>query len=115
MNTRLLTPAFVVSTITLFTARIAFAQPAGELQNPIRFGSLIEVLSAILDILVIFAVPIIVFFLIYAGFMYVTAQGNAAKITAATNALLYALIGGVIILGAEIIGGVIASTVDSIR
>lgn len=88
---------------------------AGALQNPIQFGSLIEVLSAILDILVIFAVPIIIFFIIYAGFMYVTAQGNPAKITAATNALLYALIGGVIILGAEIIGGVIASTVDTIR
>jgi mannose/fructose/N-acetylgalactosamine-specific phosphotransferase system component IID len=115
MKITLLTPAFAISTISLFAAKVAFAQPAGSLQNPIRFGSLIEVLSAILDILVIFAVPIIVFFLIYAGFMYVTAQGNAAKITAATNALLYALIGGVIILGAEIIGGVIANTVDSIR
>lgn len=115
MNTKLPISAFALSTVTLFVTKVAYAQPAGALQNPIRFGSLIEVLSAILDILVIFAVPIIVFFLIYAGFMYVTAQGNAAKITAATNALLYALIGGVIILGAEIIGGVIANTVDSIR
>lgn len=77
-------------------------------------NSIIGFFQAILDILLIFAVPIIVFFIIYAGFNYVTARGNAEKIKAAHNALLYALIGGVIVLGANVILDIIGNTVCDI-
>jgi hypothetical protein len=87
--------------------------PPGELCNPLDFGSIPEVINAILDILLIFAIPLIIFFIIYAGFLYVMAQGNPTKIQEANKALLYALIGGVIVLGAKIIGEVIAATVSS--
>jgi hypothetical protein len=90
--------------------------PSGEaLVNPLRFNSLTEVLFAIVDILLILAVPIIIFFIIYAGFLYVTAQGNPAKISEANRALLYAVIGGVIILGARVIASIVESTVDGFR
>lgn len=82
--------------------------------NPLAFDSFEAVLVAILDVLVILAMPIIILFIVYAGFQYVTAQGNATKIQDASRALLYALIGGAIILGAVIIGEVIESTIDSI-
>lgn len=87
---------------------------SGSLCNPLQFGSLREVLLAIVDILLIIAVPIIIFFIVLAGFYYVTAQGNPAKIQEANRALTYALIGGAIILGARVIGAVIKATVDSI-
>lgn len=84
--------------------------------NPIdaSFSTLPSVLYAILDVLLIFAVPVIIFFIVYAGFLYVTAQGNPNKISDANKMLFYGLIGGVIVLGARIIGGIIESTVGQI-
>lgn len=84
-----------------------------SLQNPLGNQSLIGFLESILDVIMIFAVPIIVFFIIYAGFLYVTASGNPAKISTAHMALLFAVIGGVIILGARVILAVISGTIQS--
>lgn len=83
------------------------------LQNPLGNQSLIGFFESILDVIMIFAVPIIVFFIIYAGFLYVTAQGNESKVSAAHMALLYAVIGGVIILGARVILAVISGTIQA--
>ena len=49
--------------------------------------SIEDIFRAILDIIMVFAVPIILFFVVYAGFLYVTAQGNASKIGEAHKAL----------------------------
>ncbi|NCT01878.1 hypothetical protein GW766_01325 [Candidatus Parcubacteria bacterium] len=70
-------------------------------------------LSAILNIFIVIATPIIVLFIIYAGFLYVTARGNAEQVQQATRALTYAIIGAVLVLGsvalAQIIKGVVVS------
>ena len=54
------------------------SNPIG-ITNPIAADNIIELFNLILDILLVFAVPLIAFFIIYAGFLYVTAQGNAEK------------------------------------
>lgn len=74
-----------------------------------------DLLINILNVLLVLAVPIIVFFLIFAGFTYVTAQGNPEKIKTATRSLTYAIIGGVLILGGVAISEIIASVVESFR
>ena len=71
-----------------------------QFKNPISFNSLTELLAAFLNIIIIISTPIVVFFLIFAGFKYVTARGNPTKIQEASHALLYGVIGGVIIVGA---------------
>jgi hypothetical protein len=71
-----------------------------------------EIFRAILDIIMVFAIPIILFFIVWAGFLYVKASGNPDKISQAHNALLYALIGGLIILGANVILAVITNTIN---
>ncbi len=81
------------------------------LANPLAIGSIQDLLIAILNIIVILMIPIIVFFIILAGFKYVTARGNATQIEEATRALLYAIIGGVLVLGASAISAIIANTV----
>lgn len=86
-----------------------------SLQNPLESDNLMELLQEILDVIMIFAVPLIVFMIIYAGFLYVTARGNESQVSNASRALLYAVIGGVIILGANIILAVISGTVDAFR
>lgn len=80
--------------------------------NPLGESSLYGIANAILDILMVFAVPIILFFIVWAGFLYVTAGGKEDQITKATKALMYAVIGGVIILGAKVLLEVITNTVN---
>lgn len=84
-----------------------------KLENPLKIGTINELLEAILGIVIVLATPVIVFFIIYAGFLYVTARGNPEQIKQASQALTYAVIGGVIILGsfaiAEIVGNLVSS------
>jgi hypothetical protein len=81
------------------------------LENPLRIGTLEELLVAILNIIMVLMVPVIVFFIIYAGFLYVTARGNAEQVKKATTALTYAVIGAVLILGSVAISEIIKNTV----
>jgi len=83
------------------------------LANPLNVTSIEGLLVAILNIIVVLMIPIIVFFIIMAGFKYVTARGNATQIQEATMALTYAIIGGVLVLGASAIAALIKSTVEA--
>ncbi|MCA9357822.1 hypothetical protein KC902_01030 [Candidatus Kaiserbacteria bacterium] len=82
-------------------------------KNPLTFTSITEMIVAIMNVVIIIATPIIVFFLIYAGFMYVTAQGNPQKIEIASRSLLYGIIGGVIILGSVAILAIVKNVVGA--
>ncbi len=82
------------------------------LTNPLAFDSIQDLLVALLNVLIVIATPIVVFFIIFAGFKYVTAQGNAEKVKEATRALTYAVIGGVLIIGAVAIAEIIGNVVD---
>lgn len=84
-----------------------------NLFNPIKVGSIEELLVAILNIIIVIATPIIVLFIIYSGFLYVMAQGNAGKIEEATKSLTYAIIGGVLIIGAVAISTIISNLVGA--
>jgi hypothetical protein len=86
-----------------------------SLSNPLAAKDITQLFSDIIDIILIFAVPIIVFFIIYAGFLYVTARGNENTIQKAHKALLFALVGGLLILGAKVLIEVISGTVDIFR
>lgn len=95
----------------MFT-EIAHAQGSRTLVNPLSNVPTIDaLLYSILNVVLVFAVPIIVFFVIYAGFTYVTAQGNPEKIKTASRALLYAVIGAVIITGAFAITTIVSNVV----
>jgi len=82
-----------------------------SLTNPIQFNGITELFAALLNVVVIISVPIVVLFLILAGFHYVTARGNPEKIQDASKALLYGVIGGIIILGSSAILAIIDNTV----
>lgn len=84
-----------------------------SIDNPLRANSITEFFTQLIEILLIFAVPIIVFFIILAGFKFVTAQGNENTLGEAKRALLYAIVGGLLILGAFLILQVIQATVGA--
>jgi len=85
-----------------------------SLQNPLKFASFAEFFTGLLHIIVIFAIPIIILMIIYAGFQYVMARGSEEQVTKATRSLTYAVLGGLIILGAELILRVIQGTVSQL-
>lgn len=88
-----------------------------KIPNPFAHGDTIqELLKAIVDkvILPIGGVLAVLAF-IYAGFLYVTAQGNTEKIKTAHRALLYAAVGTAILLGAWVISSVIENTIKQLR
>jgi hypothetical protein len=83
----------------------------GRLCNPLQSGSIQELLLKIIDVLLIFAQPLIILYIMYAGYLFVTAQGNGEQVTKARGALMYAIIGGVLVLGARLILGVVQGTI----
>ncbi len=85
-----------------------------SVDNPLNnISDLPSLILAILTVLITISVPIIVIAIVYAGFKYVTARGNANDIRSATQALTYAIIGAVLILGALVISEIIGDTVTS--
>lgn len=84
-----------------------------SLQNPLAFDSIQGFIVAILNIIIVIATPIVVIFIILAGFKYVTARGDASKVQEATRALTYSVIGGVLIIGAVAIAEIIKNLITS--
>jgi len=100
--------------------QIAPGDPGGQLkkiklENPLNVNSIEELIGGILNIVLILAVPVIVFFIIYAGFLYATARGNAEQVKKATTALTYAIIGGVLIIGSVAIAEIVKQLVLSFK
>lgn len=85
------------------------------LVNPLRdIDTLPELLNAILRAVIRLGVIVLTLALIWVGWLFVKAQGNENGIKEAKRALMYTVIGGLILLGAQAIGLVIQSTVDSL-
>jgi len=83
-----------------------------ELFNPLGEKSIGDIFLAILDIIMVFGVPIILFFLVFAGFLYVTARGDAVQLQKATKALIYGILGGLIIIGARALFTIAENTIN---
>lgn len=67
------------------------------------------------EIVLVVGVPLTVLAIIYTGFLFVAAQGNAEKLKKAKEALLYVIIGAVLLLGAYVIANAIGTTVEEIK
>ncbi len=88
---------------------------SGMLQNPLNnINSLPALLHALLQAVVELGSIILVLMLVWVGFLFVTAQGNPEEISKARSALVWTLIGGMILLGAEAISQVVQSTVQAL-
>jgi len=84
--------------------------------NPTKAGStLMEVIVALLNGVVMpIAAVGVVMWIVWAGFSYLTAQGNSTKIQEANQRLLWSLIGAGILLGAAGISTVVQNTVKAV-
>jgi hypothetical protein len=87
----------------------------GSLTNPLNsINSLPELLTAILKGVVEIGAIFLTLMIVYVGFLFVAARGNEEKIRSARDALMWTVIGGLILLGAEAISLVIQATVKTL-
>ncbi len=92
---------------------LALAQGTG-LVNPLRAGSLPELVAVILQAVVELGSIAIVLMLVWSGFLFVKAQGNPGELETARKALFNTVIGGLLLLGASGIALILRSTVESL-
>lgn len=85
-----------------------------ELINPLQADSLEEFFEAILGFIVRIGTILVVVMIVIVGFMFVSARGNPEKLKEARTALLWTLVGAIILIGASIIAEAIRATVEAI-
>lgn len=88
-----------------------------SLGNPLKDGldSIPAIVSVLVkDIVIPIAVPFLALSIIYTGFLFVQARGNAEKLKEAKAALKWTLIGGAVILGAYVIATALQATIADI-
>ncbi len=109
--------AFTFPILVLTVAVAAHAQStcgsgstSGTLCSPSSYTSFQSFLSAVFTALVKISLPIITVFIVYSGFLFVTAQGNKTKLEVAKRNFLFVIIGALLILAAWILAQIIAGT-----
>jgi len=86
------------------------------IENPFKQNTLKGLIETIInDILIPIGGVVAVLMIMYAGFLFVTARGNEGQISKAKQALLYAVIGAAILLGAWVISQAISTTIDQLK
>jgi hypothetical protein len=86
----------------------------GTLANPLKYSDLDSLLHAVLAALIRIGSIFLTLALVFVGFKFVAARGNEEKIRSAKTALMWTVIGGLILLGATAIQEVISTTVNAI-
>lgn len=108
----------IIGWFLLFPFTISHAATGGNpggFKNPIGFNTLKDFLLALLKVIITLAFPIIVLAVVYTGFLFVTSRGSEEKLKTAKKALVWTLIGAMIVLGAFVIANAIKETVDDIK
>lgn len=104
--------ASILMNLVIFSS--AYAQQSINFPNPIEANDLKELVEKFLKVVVEFGAIIAVFFLIYAGFLFVKAQGNESELQKAKTTFFWVIVGGMVILGAHVLSRVIDNTVKQI-
>ncbi len=104
----LITPTFVVAQNPPGTGSSGGLNPLGNIDK------LEPLLTKILKVFMEFGIAIAALAIVYAGYLFVTAQGKESDINKAKDALLWASVGLGVLLGARAIVSVIQNTVTNL-
>lgn len=86
------------------------------LTNPLagNIDSIPALVKSLLNIVMIIGTPLVALAIIFAGFSLVMAQGNPEKLQKGRSALLWAVVGGAILLGSYVLAQAIGGTVEQL-
>lgn len=110
---------FAILLVLVGSFSLAFAQPVspcppGQLCNPLKYNDLYCFFKDIVGIASQIGFVVVVFFVIYSGFLFVTARGNEEQLKTAKNAFVGTMIGAAVVLGAWIFSEGVANTIGKI-
>jgi len=101
--------------IILILPLVSFAGPGGGfIVNPINSGTIPIFLNSLLYKIIEIGAAVLAFYIVYTGFLFVSAQGNEQALRKAKDSLTWVLIGGAIILGATVLSEAIGTTMESL-
>lgn len=84
-------------------------------KNPLGTGSNIYTfVYNILDFVVKVGTVIVIFMVIYSGFLFIKAQGDSSAISEAKQTFFWTVIGGVVLIGARALASVVCNTAASL-
>jgi len=110
---------FSFSLVVLLPLFVSYANPgAGSsnmIQNPLGDNntSVQALLLKVMNLVAIVGGIVVVFFIIYSGFTLVMARGNPEGLKKGKEMLFATIIGGAILLGADVIANVVVNTVKA--
>lgn len=114
--------AFVTSFIFIVLTPLLLVQAnpgagGATIQNPLGANntSVQALLLKIMNIVAMVGGIVVVFFIIYSGFKFVTAGDSDSDRSKARDIFYATVIGGAILLGADVIANVVVNTVTAIR
>ncbi|MBU1178828.1 pilin [Patescibacteria group bacterium] len=95
----------IISVIILGVSQPVLAQFPGEsgLQNPLKADSFGKLIQDISGIVIKIGSALAVVFIIWSGFLFVTARGNEEQLKKAKMTFTWTIIGAVVLLGAAVI------------
>lgn len=89
-------------------------QSSVGLQDPLQFCNIYDFVQGVLFAFVQISMPILSFFIVYAGFKFVMAQGKPGELTKARDNFKWLILGAILILGAWALAELIRNTVGQI-
>ncbi len=104
--------AYTLSFLVLSVPLFAFAD---GLTNPLGYNSLTEFLRRMLQLVAEIGFPVIVLFIVFIGFKFITAEGKPEEIAKVRSLFFWAIVGSLIVLGAEALSLAIQATVGDLQ
>lgn len=106
---------FIRSLLAALLALPSSAAAAGTvIQNPTSVNSISEFIQKVLEAMVRLGLVVVAFFILLAGFYYISARGNSSKLNEAHENFKYVVYGAILILGAWVIATIVGGTVTQI-
>ena len=109
---------WVLIALLPFIPRVAYgtapACPPDKLCNPIKYPNLTAFFLEIVNTVIQYGALLIVLFIVFAGFKFITAQGNSDKVSEARQMLTWIVVGAFVLLGVYVIRAAICGTIGQL-
>ena len=98
----------------MFFVSVAYAAPG--LPSPLNpeLSNIPSFIAKVLQAMVMISLPILTLFIVYSGFLFISARGKPGQLETAKSNFLYVIIGIILILGAWVIATLIGGTVKQL-
>ena len=106
---------FNILVLLLLSPLISFAQ--GSVPNPLGPTGPNDIptfLNSLFADIVKIGAVVLAFYIVYSGYLFVSAQGNEQALQKAKDSFKWVLIGGAILLGAQVLSSAILTTINTI-